>query len=170
MAFMPGQQIHEELSRLVSTYQTELLRFCYAYLHDQALAEDAVQDTFLKAYRTLDRFRADSSEKTWLMKIAVNTCRDVRRSAWFRYVNRAITPDMLPEPSEPTAYRDLEVTAEIMSLPIKLREAILLYYYQNVSIDEMAAILGITQQGASARLKRAREKLRPILERRREDE
>lgn len=56
-----------------------------------------MQETFLKAYRSLDSFRSDSSEKTWLMKIAMNTCRDLRRFAYFRCTDRRFTPDMLPE-------------------------------------------------------------------------
>ena len=52
---------------------------CFACLNDEALAEDAVQETFLKAYRALDRFRGDAEEKTWLLRIAINTCRDLRR-------------------------------------------------------------------------------------------
>ena len=67
---------------LVAQNQEKLLRTCYLYLRDRQLAEDAVQETFLKAYRSLPAFRGDSSEKTWLMRIAVNTCRDLYRSEW----------------------------------------------------------------------------------------
>ena len=76
---------HEEmLAHMVAEYEVILLRTCYMYLHDKALAEDATQETFLKAYKALDSFRGESSEKTWLMRIAMNTCRDMKRSAWFR--------------------------------------------------------------------------------------
>ena len=79
-----GASREQELVRLVDAYQFSLRRMCCAILRDRALAEDAVQETFLKAYKTLDTFRKESSEKTWLMRIAINTCRDFRRSAWFR--------------------------------------------------------------------------------------
>jgi RNA polymerase sigma factor (sigma-70 family) len=81
----------ERLQRMIAQYGNALQRMCYVYLRDAALAEDAVQETFLKVYRHLDAFRGESSEKTWLMHIAVNTCRDMRRNAWFRYVDRRIT-------------------------------------------------------------------------------
>ena len=56
---------------------------CYAMLRDAEQAKDAVQETFVKAYRAMDDWRGACSEKTWLTRIAVNTCRDMRRSAWF---------------------------------------------------------------------------------------
>ena len=65
------------LERLMAQYGTALLRMCCLYLRDYSLAEDAVQETFLKAYARLDTFRGDCSEQTWLMKIAINTCRDM---------------------------------------------------------------------------------------------
>lgn len=86
----------QRLTRLVRQYQTDLLRICYIQLHDTALAEDAVQETYLKAYRSMPAFRGDCSEKTWLMRIAVNVCRDMLRSAWFRHLDRRITLEQLP--------------------------------------------------------------------------
>ena len=55
----------QELDRLVEQYQVAVLRTCYLYLHDRSQAEDAVQETFLKVYRNLDRFRGECSEKNW---------------------------------------------------------------------------------------------------------
>ena len=83
----------EALERMVSLYQLPLLRLCYAYLHDEELAKDAVQETFIKAYRGLADFRNEASEKTWLSRIAINVCKDLRRNGWFRHVDRAVTPD-----------------------------------------------------------------------------
>ena len=73
----PDRNHDELLISLVDQYQSSLLRLCFIYLHDKALAEDAVQETFLKAHRSLSSFRGDSSEKTWLTRIAMNTCRDM---------------------------------------------------------------------------------------------
>ena len=71
------------LTGLVERHRTTLVRMCCLCLGDASLAEDAAQETFLKAYRALDSFRGECDEKTWLMRIAINTCKDVRRSAWF---------------------------------------------------------------------------------------
>lgn len=161
-----AQNHDREFERLVHNYQKTLLRMCCLYLRDKTLAEDAVQETFIKVYRSMQSFRGESSEKTWLMKIAMNTCHDIRRSHWFKLIDRRYTPDMLPEANEPFEQEEDNLVAEIMQLPRKLREVVLLYYYQDMSVTEIADSLGITQSSVSGRLKRARDKLRILLERR----
>ena len=152
------------LCRLMTLYERELLRMCYVYLRDLPLAEDATQETFVKAYRHLADFRGESAEKTWLMRIAINTCKDMRRAAWFRYVDRSVTPEQAPDPTEDVAAEDDALTCEVMRLPRKLMEVVLLYYYQGMTLEEIAQALGITAPSVSARLKRARDKLRIALE------
>ena len=73
---MNGLNIEEMIAR----YGGEILRLCLLYLGDRQLAEDAFQETFVKAWKGRDAFRGESSEKTWLSRIAVNTCRDMLRS------------------------------------------------------------------------------------------
>ena len=155
----------QKLEQLVDRYQTPLLHMCYLYLCDKSLAEDALQEIFLKIYRNMDRFRGECSEKTWIMKIAVRTCYDMNRSGWFRFMNRRVTPEMLPEPAaEETDESDTELTAAVLRLPLKLREAILLHHYQGLNVNETADALGISHSSASGRLKRGREKLKELLE------
>lgn len=155
----------ERLNHLVRTYQTALLHICYMLLQDEALAEDAVQETFLKAYRGLDAFRGESSEKTWLMRIGMNVCRDMKRARWFRYVDRRVTPETLPIPAPERDDDSEELAQAILHLPVKHREVILLHYYQNMNVKEVAQTLGIAPSSVSNRLKKAREKLRVLLER-----
>ena len=69
----PSNSHEAMLAHMVAQYEVMLLRTCYMYLRDRGLAEDATQETFLKAYKALDSFRGESSEKTWLMRIAMNT-------------------------------------------------------------------------------------------------
>ena len=157
----------QRLTRLVGQYQTDLLRICYIQLHDTALAEDAVQETYLKAYRSMPAFRGGCSEKTWLMRIAVNVCRDMLRSSWFRHLDRRITPEQLPEPIAQPSEEDCFLTVEVMRLPQKYREAVLLYYYEAMTTDEIAQALGVAKSTVSARLEQGRQALRKALERRR---
>ena len=117
---MDQDQRKEWLNSLVTRWEKPLLRLCFAFLCDTARAEDAVQETFFKAWKGIDRFRADSSEKTWLTRIAVNTCKDLRKSAWVRNTDRSVTPDLLPEGSVPFDERDDTVTRAVLSLPPKL--------------------------------------------------
>ena len=159
-----------DLERLVDQYQAAVLRTCYLYLCDRSQAEDAVQETFLKVYRNLERFRGECSEKTWIMKIAMRVCYDMNHSGWSRFFNRQVTPEMLPEASVPFTERDDTLTQAMMRLPVRLREVIILYYYQGLSVNEIAEALGVTQPSVSGRLKRGREKLKTALEGREIDE
>ena len=166
----PDNRCDQAIEELIALYQTSLLRLCYLQLQDRALAEDAVQETFLKAYKGFSAFRGECSRKTWLVRIAVNTCRDMRRAAWFRHTDRRVTPDMLPQPVSFPESRDQDLTLAVMNLPQKLREAIILYYYQELSTREIAQALNIAQPSVAGRLKRGREKLRIALEGRELDE
>ena len=158
------QDQNEHFERLVNQYQPSLLRTCYMYLRDQEQAKDAVQETFFKAYRNLGTFRGESAEKTWLMKIAVNTCHDMRKTAWSLHMDRRVTPEMLPEASVPFEEFEEGLIVEVMNLPLRLREVVLLYYYQNMDTNEIAETLGIARSSVSGRLQRARKKLRDVLE------
>lgn len=148
---------------LVGMYQEDLLRVCFLYLQDQGMAEDAVQETFLKAHQALPTYQGKCSPKTWLTRIAVNTCRDMRRTAWFRRVRWNEMPEWTASCGPDVSEEAIAVSVEIARLPPKLKEAVLLYYYQDMTVIEIAQALGISQSSVSGRLKRAREKLRPAL-------
>ncbi len=152
------------IERMVTLYQLPLLRLCIMYLHDEEQAKDAVQETFIKVYRNLDSFRNDASEKTWLTRIAINTCKNMYRSAWFRHMDRSVTLDMIAERPAPADEHDDELTTAIMNLPVKLREAALICWLQGMTYDEAADMLGISRQAVGSRLNRARRKLRFAME------
>lgn len=154
---------------LVNEYQEMLLHMCFVYLRDQELARDAVQETFLKAYRSLSTFRGESSIKTWLIQIAINTCKSMQRSAWLRHHDRRITPEELPQAAATASEEDMDILCDIMLLPPKLKEVILLYYWQNMDVNGIALSLGIAQSTVSRRLQQARAALREVLDRRCKD-
>ena len=72
------------LERLMNEYGDTILRTCYLYLRDYQLAEDAVQETFIKAMNSYGSFKHQSSEKTWLIRIAINCCKNIMRNRWFQ--------------------------------------------------------------------------------------
>ena len=150
---------------IVKTYQEELLRLCYCCLQDRMLAEDAVQETFIKVYRKLDSLRPDLNEKAWLYKIAMNCSRDILRNVWFKRINRSMTPDMVPDPAlAPPSEEAIDLNRAITSLNQKQREVILLRYYQGFSETEISNILGLSQSSVAGRLKRAKEQLHLLLQ------
>jgi len=158
----PGQK-EEWLTRSMAEHGTPLLRMAYVYLGDRALAEDAVQETFLKAYRALDRFRGESSERTWLTRIAMNTCVSMRRTAWMRTVWSSPALEALPEPAGEDERRDDTVLQAVMALPDKLKQVVLLRYYRDMKVSEVAEALRISPNAVSVRLGRARSQLRAAL-------
>lgn len=152
-----------EIQRLMEAHGTGLLRLCTLYLKDPFLAQDAVQETFLKAYRFYGTFRGDAEEKTWLTSIARNVCRDFLRTAWFRTRSKRICMDETPEISDGFVFPDDTVLTEVMRLPVKYREVILLRYYQGLKLRETAEALHLKQGAVRNRLKRANELLRSRL-------
>ena len=161
---MAQDQRREWLEQAVTRWEKQMLRLCFAYLGDTALAEDAVQETFFKAWKHYSEFRGEAGEKTWLMRIAMNTCRDLLKSSWARNMDRSVTPDLLPEGSVPFEERDDTVTRAVMSLPPKLREATLLRWYQGLSLEEMARVLRLPRSTVNYRLKKAKTMLKGELE------
>jgi RNA polymerase sigma-70 factor (ECF subfamily) len=160
----PDNNREERLNRMVWQYEKDLIRICSIYLRDASLAQDAVQETFLRAYKNMSAFRGDSGEKTWLIQIAMNVCKDFRKSAWYRFVDRRVSLEHLPIPSAPPSLEHMTLTAEIMRLPRKHMEVVMLYFYERMTIREIAKVLGISQSAVSQRLSKAKSRLHDVLE------
>lgn len=153
----------ETIETLMDDHGTRLLRLCFLYLKDAQLAEDAVQETFLRTWRNLDAFRGECSESTWLTGIAVNVCRDMLRTAWLRHIDRRVELSQLPESGQADAYPDGEVLTQVMALPARLREVILLRYYQGLTLKETADALSIGLSTVKQRQQKANQILRKRL-------
>ena len=147
----------DTLSEWLEQYGDLINRTCCLILGDYSLAEDATQETFLRAWKSMARFKGDASPRTWLTKIAINVCRNIRRTAWFRRLDRSVTPEELPL-SVPHEDRTLFLT--VQQLPDKHRQIIVLRYYQGMSLDEAARTLGISRSTAHHRLQKALQALR----------
>ena len=150
-----------DMQRLINEYGNSLLRMCFLYLHDIQLAEDAVQETYIKVYRNWKKFKGDSSEKTWITRIAINTCRSQLRSSYMK--NLVLSEDVEAEPSYEDKINDDTVLNAVSELETKYREVILLFYYQELKIKEIAGILGISESAVTVRLSRARNQLKITL-------
>ena len=156
MADIKRAQSHDEtLLRLMTEYEVPIRRMRCVYLRDEQLAADAVQETFLKAYLALEDFRGESSEKTWLMRIAVNVCHSMRRTGWMRFIDQHVTLDKLPEPTINADYSLTELTLDVMRLPQKLLDVVLLHDYQGFTTREIGQMLGLPYQTVISRLKKA---------------
>lgn len=151
---------------LYHSHARNIQRMCYLYLGDVAASEDAMQETFLKAYEKYSFFRGKSDVKTWLTRIAINTCKDMQRQAGRK--NHFLTAEIpentqySPEVPENSIDRML-VTDAIRQLPQELREVVILFYYQELSTKTIGAILHIPRTTVEFRLKKARGELRKVI-------
>lgn len=149
----------EHLTRLMQAYGSSVLRVCYLYLKDHALAQDAAQTTFVKAWQALHTLRDVNTEKAWLMRIAANTCKSILRSREYRLYAQSPDMDEMPEPAAEASYPDRTVLNTVLALPDKYREVIVLYYYQGLSSLDIARALKLPQATILTRLHRARKLL-----------
>ena len=164
---VPGYASEAELSRWMKDYGPMLVGTSMALLGDAHLAQDVVQETFLRAYQHRSRFRGNSeaSEKAWLTRIAINLCRDQQRSKWFRLVDRRVPVEELPLASPQASDEEIQLYTAVLSLPLKFREVILLHYYQDLPARDIAQALHITTSSVSRRISKAQQLLKKSLER-----
>ena len=153
----------EEMERLVDEYGTAMLRISCMYLSDSHLAQDAVQDSFVKVYRAWRSFESPAAEKAFIMRVTVNVCKDYLRSAWKKRVSLVEEYPELPGPPDPSSETG-RLYAAILELKPKYREVILLHYYQQLKVNEIARILDAPQSTVSIRLRRAKDALKKQLE------
>ena len=139
-AAVPSMNREKKLSEWIEMYADAILKTCYLYLSDLQQAEDAMQDTWIKAWKHMDDLERDHirSEKAWLLRIAINTCKDYRRTAWFRHIDRKRALEDLPDRFTMTEPVDRSMTWIVMDLPDKYKRVVLLYFYQGLTIRETA--------------------------------
>lgn len=155
---------NKEIERLMNNYGDAILRMCFLYLKDYHLAEDATQETFIKAMNAYETFQQKSSEKTWLTQIAINSCKNIIRTNWFQ-LSRNELKDNFPNSEDgiELILKQDSVSTAIMKLNINDRKLLLLYYYQELSMKEIARITGKSENTTIQRVNRARHKLKKIL-------
>ena len=151
------------VEELIDQHGDDILRLCLLYMGERQLAEDAFQETFVRAWRHLSAFRGESSVKTWLSHIAVNVCRDMLRTPWLRMRRSARSVEEMEHLPAPDAAPRHELMDAIRALPDKYREVIVLVYVQDMKLREAAAQLRLPVPTVSTRLRRARARLAQLL-------
>ena len=139
------------------TYGTAILRTCFVILSDAREAEDAMQDTFLRAWRAMDTFeqRNGASVKTWLMRILIHQC-----YAIYNQKKKMITAEKFPDIEDQSeGYGEIEWQEMLRYLNKKQRIVVELYYGQQFKVREIAEALQIGQSAVKSRLQSARKAL-----------
>lgn len=160
-----SHNMEEYLTFLMNNYGNSVFRICYAYLKDYQLAEDVAQETFIRVYQHYEEFHNQSSIKAWITQIAINLCKNQMRTHWWKNrFHQGIQEEEEAVECYDSVLNEQVIYKEINKLPIKYKEVILLYYFQEFTIYEIAQILKVKESTVKARLVRAREKLKPKLE------
>ena len=165
----------DAFGELVERYQGAVYRVARAALRSATEADYVTQDAFVAAFQKLGEFRGDASFKTWLLAIAWNTARMQRRGAW-RWLERfrqsdttdaALGPRPVPSQEDTLISRDLRarVRRTMLTLSPKYRDALMLATTDDLTMDEMGAILGIPSGTVKWRLSEGRRQLRAKLTR-----
>lgn len=148
----------EEFEQAARTYSDTIYRVARHALADRAEAEDVTQTVLLRLYQRREGFESEEHQKRWLLRVAVNESRKVLRSPW----RRRMVP--LEDWDGPTEEREESgVLSAVMALEAKYRLPMYLYYYEGLSVREVAQTLGVGESTVQTRLQRAREKLRKAL-------
>ncbi|HIW74190.1 MAG TPA: RNA polymerase sigma factor [Firmicutes bacterium] len=144
--------------RIVACYADMLFRIAVHYLKVREDAEDVVHDVLLRWLEKAPAFRDAEHEKAWFIRVAVNLCKDRRKSAFF---TRRADWDHCAEPAAEPASPLLQ---EVLSLPPQYSTVLYLYYYEGYSIREIAQMTGKGERAVQSQLHRARRKLKSEME------
>lgn len=150
----------EAMELFVRKYYPMVLRYCQFHLANQSSAEDMTQETFEKFFRNLSGYRHQGKAANYLYVIAGNLCRD-------SYKKRTEYPmEELPEPEDrplDRVERQMDLDLALCRLPDEMREVVILYYFQELKLKEIAKVLGIGLPLVKYRMKKAKELLENLL-------
>ncbi|MCR8997867.1 sigma-70 family RNA polymerase sigma factor [Brevibacillus halotolerans] len=159
---------------LMHEYGPKILNMVYLMIKDQKIAEDITQETFMKAYMNWDYFRGESEPKTWLYRIAINETKKYVRSWSFRTIFSKLTlqsqqqaQNKVTDDTESIFFKQngaVELRKLVLSLSPDYQQVIILRYYQELEMKEIAFILQIKEEAVRKRLSRARQQIKQMLE------
>ena len=153
------EKVNQRATALLDQYGEHILRLAYSYLHNQSDAEDILQDTLIQYLCTAPVLESPAHEKAWLLRVAGNLSKNLLRAQGYRQADQ-LEETLVAQEREDLSY----VWEAVKALPVPYREAIHLFYYEGYSTAQIAQILDQKESTVRSRLKRGREKLKPLLE------
>lgn len=161
------------LNELMNAYGKDVWNYAYSITRKWDQADDITQEVFIKVYRNLSTFRSESSVKTWLLAITRNMTLDYRKAAFYRKVTLVDFIASRGEYEQAAASTEYEVLNKmavnemwdmVLKLPVKYREVLILYAHHQLSMKEMAEVLGVSEGTIKSRLFHARGKISKMKE------
>ncbi|WP_096156517.1 MULTISPECIES: sigma-70 family RNA polymerase sigma factor [Bacillus] len=160
------------LEQLMNDYGDQLTRLAYSYVKDTEIAKDLVQNTFVKCFLNIDTFKHNSTIKTWLYRITINECKDYIKSWDYKKVK---VLDIFQSHTKKSQSAEeivmdkterKEIQNSIFRLPMKYREIIFLYYFEEMTMEEISSLTELSINTIKTRLRRGKMLLKQKLERR----
>jgi RNA polymerase sigma-70 factor (ECF subfamily) len=158
--------------RLMDEYGDRLTKLSYNYIKDWNLAEDIVQDVLITCYKEYENLDQIVSFKAWIFRVTINKCKDLLKSSLLKKVishssllRQTNSPDLSPELALMKSGEEAYLAACVLNLPLKYREVVTLYYYEELSVEEISEVLKLNENTIKTRLSRARMKLKVLMER-----
>lgn len=152
----------DALTTLIRRYQPDVFRFVAHLSRDPSIAEDITQETFVRVFRSLGRYRGDSRFTTWLFSIARNCAADEARKHGRRHrLKQQLSEQEVPEVTESSS--GIEVREALGTLPLELLEPVVMVDVFGLSYREVAGIVGVAEGTVKSRIHRARQLLIDLL-------
>lgn len=161
-------------SELMARHREAVYRVARHHTGDEGEAMDVCQETFISAFASLNKFDPERPFRAWLVRIAINKCRDWARRRAVRRLFRLAKPldeaihvaDEGQDPeSEAISARELaRISAAVAALPANLKDPLILCRLEGMSMAEAGQVLGLSEKAVETRIYRARQKLSAILE------
>lgn len=146
----------DDIDQVVSLYANRVYRIAFSRLKNQSDAEDIVQEVFMKYITNKGIFQDEEHRKAWLIRVTINCTNSLLRSSWFKRITelKEDIPTYMEESSDLLSF--------VLKLPEKYRTVIHLFYYEAMSVKEIASILDIKESLVKTRLHRARTALKDL--------
>lgn len=148
----------------MNLYTESLIRLAYYYVKDRHVAEDIVQEVFIKIYHHPDKYEERGQLQAYLYKMTANKSKDYLRSWSYKKVqlqNKIFPSTSKMEPDELVRKDEEAIVAEaILELPLKQREVLIYFYFNEMNIKDIASILSIPESTVKTRLRRSKELLK----------
>ncbi len=153
----------EQMEEIYNRQCDTVYRVCFLYLKNEQEALDAVQETFLRLFQKNPVFQDQEHEKAWLIRTAINYCKDVQKSFWKR--NRSVYEEAAGQKMQYDRMPEEQrlILQTVLGLPPKYKDIVYLHYYEGYSIEEIAKLMHKNASTMRSRLSRAKELLRKEL-------
>ena len=149
---------NDEFNKKYYLYKPMIYNISYTYVHNVYDADDIVQDVFIKYLNSNQEFPSEENEKYWLIRVTINTCKSFVTNGWKKKVE--LSNEKIDRYQKEDSKENNQLLEIVCSLPQKYKEIIILYYFEELPINDISKVLKITISSVKKRLERARKIIR----------